>query len=216
MRKNFSRVRLCVLVAEGASRLTFDRLVREVIAGGADCIQLREKGLSDRVLLERARACRRAVGDAGEECIFIVNDRPDIAVLAQADGVHLGQDDMPPAEARRIVGPDALVGVSTHEPAQIAAAEADGADYLGIGAVFPTATKEIEVRGLEYVRVAARAASRPFLAIGGITLGNVRDVIRAGAPGVAVFSAVVASADPRAATRAFRDAIDAAGSGRPG
>ena len=114
------------------------------------------------------------------------------------------------SDARRVAGPDAICGVSTHEVGQIAAAEAAGADYLGIGAVFATATKEIEIRGLGYVRAAASAAKRPFLAIGGITLANVRDVIRAGAPGVAVFSAIVASDDPRAATRAFKDAIAAA------
>jgi thiamine-phosphate pyrophosphorylase len=214
MKRDFSRVRLCVLVAEGVSRLPFDQLVREVIAGGADCIQLREKGISDRVLLERARACRRAVDDAGAACVLIVNDRPDIAALAGADGVHVGQDDLPPAQARRIAGPDAVVGVSTHEPAEIAAAEAAGADYLGIGAVFLTATKDIEVRGLDYVRAAARTASRPFLAIGGITLDNVGEVIRAGAPGVAVFSAVVGSDDPRSVTRAFKDAIEAALAGK--
>ncbi len=108
------------------------------------------------------------------------------------------------------MGPDVLVGVSTCEVSQIAAAERDGADYLGVGAVFPTGTKEVEVRGVDYVRAAADAATVPFLAIGGITLDNVAAVIGAGAPGVAVFSALVASRAPRAAARAMRDAIESA------
>lgn len=209
MKKDFSAVRLCVLVADGVSHLPFDALVREVAAGGADCIQLREKSASDAVLLDRARACRDACDESGR-CIFIVNDRPDIAVRSGADGVHIGRADAPAADARRVIGPDRLLGVSAYDLDELAAAEAAGADYTGVGAVYPTATKEIAVTGLDLVRAVSRAATRPFLAIGGIDLSNVRDVILAGAPGVAVFSAIVASKDPRAATREMKEIIASA------
>jgi thiamine-phosphate diphosphorylase len=208
MKRDFSSVRLCVLVADGVSALPFEKLVSEVVAGGADCVQLREKGVADSVLLERASICRRACDKAG--AIFIVNDRPDIAVLSEADGVHVGQSDLPAAAARRIMGPYAILGVSATNLCELTAAERSGADYVGIGAVFPTATKDIEAKGLEFVREAARIATRPLLAIGGINDSNVGAVILAGATGVAVFSAVVSADDPRSATRRLADTIDRA------
>ena len=209
MKPDFSSVRLCVLVAGGVSRLPFEALVREVVAGGADCIQLREKSAAESVILSEAAVCRNACG-AARSCLFIMNDRPDLAVRAGADGVHIGSSDTPPTEARRIIGPDRVLGVSAYTVEEIRAAEAAGADYLGVGAVFPTATKEIEIRGLEIVREAARAASIHWLAIGGITQANVRDVILAGAPGIAVFSAIVAAENPRKATREMKERIERA------
>lgn len=210
MKKDFRRVRLCVLVAEGSSRLPLDQLVGEIAAGGADCVQLREKGISDRAFLERAIVCRRAAG----RCLFVVNDRPDIAILSGADGVHVGQDDLPAEAVRRLVGPDMAIGVSTTTLEEIPSAEA-WADYLGVGAVFTTTTKEdAKYPGLAYVREAARVARLPFVAIGGINPGNVASVIAAGAPGVAVSACVVKSDDPREATRALKEAIDAALAGR--
>lgn len=203
MKPDFSNVRLCVLVCDAVSTLPLARLVSEIVAGGADCIQLREKGIPDSLLLERALICREASGDA----IFVVNDRPDIALLSEADGVHVGQEDLPGREARAVVGPDMLVGISTSRLEELEKAEADGADYLGVGAVFPTGTKDVEVKGLSYVSAAAARASVPFLAIGGITAENVGEVIAAGANAVAVFGAVVQSRDPRSAARRMKDAV---------
>ncbi|MCD6406130.1 MAG: thiamine phosphate synthase [Planctomycetes bacterium] len=203
MKKDFSTVRLCVLVSSRHITLPFSRLVQEVVAGGADCIQLREKGLGDAKLLEIAKICR----DICRDRIFIVNDRPDIARLSCADGVHVGQGDLPGPAARRIVGPDALVGISTANAAELAAAEEAGADYVGVGSVFASPTKNARIGGLEYVRLTAEVARVPFLAIGGINLDNVARVVAAGARGVAVSSAVIASRDPRGAAEAIREAV---------
>lgn len=203
MKKDFSSVRLCVLISSGFSPLPLGRLTREVVLGGADCVQLRLKGISDREFLEIALECRRAAGEA----LFIVNDRPDIAALSGADGVHVGQDDLPGRAVRQIIGDEALLGISTANAAQLAQAEDAGADYLGVGCVFPTTTKEIAVEGLEYVEEASRLTGLPFLAIGGINLENVGRVIRAGAPGVAVCSAIIADEDPQKAAAELKEAI---------
>ncbi|MHC4712153.1 MAG: thiamine phosphate synthase [Planctomycetota bacterium] len=206
MKRSLESVRLCVLISEGFSDLSLPELVREVVTGGADCIQLREKNVPDRRLLERARACRQACDDA----IFIVNDRPDIAVIAEADGVHVGQGDLPPAAARRIVGDDLILGVSASTREHVVAAQREGADYLGVGALFPTGTKDVSARGLDLIREVAGIVTVPFLAIGGIDHENVASVIRTGAPGVAVCSAIIGSEDPRGAARAMRETILAA------
>ena len=203
MKPEIGSVRLAVLVADGVSRLPFGNLVREVVAGGADMIQLREKNLPDSMLLEHARICR----DAARDVLFIVNDRPDIAVLANADGVHVGQLDLPCSAARQIVGLGALVGVSVYTQDELAVAQSVGADYLGVGAVFETSTKDAPVSGLAFVRAAARLAKVPLIAIGGIGRDNVSSVVASGVRAVAVFSAVIASADPRAATRSLKDAL---------
>lgn len=210
MKADFSRVRLAVLVTDGISNLPFDKLVREVVAGGADCIQLREKTLSDEALLERARICR----EIGRDCIFIVNDRPDIALLSEADGVHVGPEDTPVAEARRIVGDNVVVGASAYSVPDIKSAEDAGADYIGVGAAFPTETKDAQVTGLTLISEAARISRIPFIAIGGINHGNVASVIRAGARGVAVCSAIISAADPRRATEEMKAAIVAGGGGQ--
>lgn len=185
------------------SRFSLAELVRLVVEGGADCVQLREKAVGDRELLERAKACRQAA----EGCLFIVNDRPDVAVLSGADGVHVGQRDLPPAEARRIIGDGRLLGVSTSQARELAAAEALGADYLGVGCIFETDTKRVEVRGLDFLTRAATLATVPFLAIGGINHDNVAQVIRAGARGVAVSSAVISADDPLEAAREMKKRI---------
>src|SRR5205823_13726171 len=127
-----------------------DWTIREAGAGGAHMIQLREKSLSDRALLGRARQVRHWTHEAG--LLFIMNDRPDLARLVEADGVHLGQDELPIKEARRIVGPDLLIGISTHDIDQVRRAVLDGASYLGVGPVFPSTTKEFsDLPGLEFV-----------------------------------------------------------------
>jgi thiamine-phosphate pyrophosphorylase len=205
--------RLCVLVTESLCRLSLAGTVREACAGGAQLIQLREKGLDDRRLLALAREVRRITRSC--EVLFIVNDRPDIALLAEADGVHLGQDDLPIHEARRIVGPAALIGVSTHDLEQVRQAVLAGASYLGVGPTFASRTKDFAAHaGLDFVRQAAAETALPAFALGGITADNVGQVLAAGARRIAVSHAVCAADDPRKAAAALRTAVD--GAGEPG
>jgi thiamine-phosphate pyrophosphorylase len=172
------------------------------LAGGSRLIQLREKEWpSGRVLplAERLRA-RCAAADA----TFIVNDRVDLAVAARADGVHVGQDDLPARAVRPLLRPGMILGVSTHSVAQARAAQADGADYIAVGSMFPTRSKaEFELVGTDLLRKLRGEIRVPLVGIGGITPANVGEVITAGADGVAVISAVCAAADPRAAAERF-------------
>ncbi len=158
------------------------------LAGGCRTVQYRDKQASPAALLARALPLAQACRDAG--AVFIVNDRLDVAILAGASGCHLGQDDLPLAEARRISPRGFLLGASTHDVVEARRAEAEGADYVGVGAVFPTTTKgdAVEPRGLRLVAEVAAAVTIPAIAISGITRSNVRDVIRAGASGFAVIS----------------------------
>ena len=205
-RSNLEAAQLCVLVSTHLCRASLTGTVREAAAGGAQVIQFREKNVDDRTLLERARDVRLVTRKAG--VLFILNDRPDLARLAQADGVHLGQQDLSVREARRIVGPDALIGVSTHNLAQLRQAVLDGASYVGVGPTFPSSTKEFEyLAGLEFTRAAAAETSLPAFAIGGINVENVAAVVGAGARRVAVSAAVCQADDPRAAAAALRRAL---------
>ena len=177
-----------------------------VLAGGADVVQLREKELEGGELLRRARALRRLTERFS--ALFIVNDRPDVAVLSGADGVHLGQEDLPVEEVRRMVGPEMIIGLSTHTPEQAAEAEGRGADYVGVGPVFPTGTKGYaEGGGSELVSRLCGATALPTVAIGGITPENVVGVLKAGAQAVAVCAALCGADDPAQAARAFLRAI---------
>jgi thiamine-phosphate pyrophosphorylase len=199
--------RLMVLVGGLPTLGDLTWIVGETLAAGADAIQLREKGVADRELLHRAREVRILTAQARAR--FILNDRPDLARLAGADGVHLGQDDMSLRDARRIVGPSALIGVSTHDRAQLDQAVVAGAGYLGVGPVFASATKDFsDFAGLAYVRLAAETTNLPWFAIGGIGIENVEQVLEAGATRVAVSSAVVRADSPRAATKALRAMVD--------
>lgn len=205
-RGRLADARLYVLVTESLCRASLEGTIREAVDGGADVIQLREKDLSDRVLLARARDVRQLTRRLG--ALFIVNDRPDIAVLAEADGVHLGQDDMPLQEARRLLGPDALIGVSTHDLAQLQRAILEGANYLGVGPTFASATKSFAaLAGLEFVRQAMALTTLPAFALGGITAENIDQVVAVGATRVAVSQAICAADDPRAAARVLRRAL---------
>jgi thiamine-phosphate pyrophosphorylase len=198
--------RLYELVGESSCRSGLERTVRGALAGGAHVIQLREKGVSDRALLARARAVRRWTAQSG--ALFIMNDRPDLAVLADADGVHVGQDELPVAEVRRIVGAACLVGVSTHTLEQARAAVRDGADYLGVGPVFASRTKQFErFAGLALVRAVSSAIRTPAFAIGGIDERNLAEVLEAGAERVAVSAAVCRAEDPTAAARRLLEAL---------
>jgi thiamine-phosphate pyrophosphorylase len=183
-----------------------DRLstVEPALRGGVDIFQLRDKHASDDELLRAAQAARRLCDEQG--ALFVVNDRPDIAVAARADGVHLGQDDMAVEDARAIVGPDLLIGRSTHSPEQIDGAA--GADYIGVGPVHATPTKlGRPAVGVELVRYAAANARVPFFAIGGLDATTLPAAVRAGATRAAVVRAISEAADPEAAARALRAAL---------
>lgn len=202
-RHRLTHAQLCVLVSGVGCLGAVDLTIKEAVAGGADMIQLREKTLSDRDLIERARRVRRCTREVG--VLFIVNDRPDIARLVEADGVHLGQDDLSVHDARRILGPDALIGVSTHDLQQLRQAILDGASYVGVGPTFSSGTKEFEeLAGLEFVRAATAETSLPAFVIGGIRLETIDEAVEAGAVRVAVAQAVCQAEDPQQAARALR------------
>jgi thiamine-phosphate pyrophosphorylase len=183
-------------------------LLDAVIAGGARMVQLREKTWPSGQILPLAEALRARCRKAG--VTFVMNDRVDLALALDADGVHLGQDDLPPRLARPLLRPGMILGVSTHSVEQARRAQADGADYVAVGAMFPTQTKpDFELVGPALVRAVRGEVRVPLVGIGGITPDNVGDVIRAGADGVAVISAVCAAPDPTATTRSFLRAISA-------
>jgi thiamine-phosphate pyrophosphorylase len=178
-----------------------EELLDAALRGGVDVLQLRDKDLSDEELVAAARRFRRACDRHG--ALFVLNDRPELAERCDADGVHVGQDDAPVAEARRIVGEARLVGLSTHAREQML--DAGTADYVGVGTIFETPTKPgNDAAGLELVRVARHAARVPWFAIGGIDRSNVGEVVAAGAAGVAVVRAIRDAADPEEAARALR------------
>jgi thiamine-phosphate pyrophosphorylase len=185
-----------------------EKIVRESVAGGVTVVQLREKDAGTREFLRQALALRQTASRLGIP--FIINDRVDVALACRADGVHLGQEDMPCALARGIVGKHMTIGVSVSTVDEAVEAEADGADYLGVGPLFATATKvdTVPATGLGILQAIRRAVRIPLVGIGGLNAANAGDVIRAGADGVAVVSAIIASPDPEAAARAIRSAID--------
>lgn len=172
------------------SNCTHEEIVRMLLDGGASFIQLRDKEASGRELLDQAIACLKLTREAG--ATLIINDRVDVALTAGADGVHLGQDDLSVDEAREILGEDKIIGVSTHSIDQFRAALETSANYIALGPVFPTLTKEntAPVVGLEMVREARKLTDRPLVAIGGINLGRAPEIIEAGADCVAVISAL--------------------------
>ena len=203
LRTRLASARLYVLVTQAIARRPAEEAAQLALRGGADIIQLREKELSDREYLDLARRIGRLVRDAKK--LFIVNDRVAIARLAGADGVHLGQDDLPAKAARKILGPDAIIGVSTHNIAQARQAVDDGADYIGVGPIYPTRTRGYETGvGTAYIReVVAANISLPFFAIGSVNLENLGEVLSAGATRVAVSSAIIGASDISAAAAAF-------------
>jgi thiamine-phosphate pyrophosphorylase len=193
-------------VARGRDLVT---LLEATIAGGCRMVQLREKQWPSGRLLALAGQLLARCREAG--ATFIVNDRVDLAVALGADGVHVGQDDLPPGLARPMLRPGMLLGVSTHSLEQARTAQAAGADYVAVGAMFPTATKpDFELVGPDLIRKLRTEIRAPLIGIGGITHDNVGEVIQAGAAGVAVISAVCAADDPEHATRGFIEAIRAA------
>jgi len=203
-------LRLYVITDRVLSGRSHEAQAEAAIAGGATAIQLRDKTAPARVLVEVGE--RLAVLCRARGVVFIVNDRADVAMACGADGVHVGEDDLPVAAARRLLGPAKIVGASAGTVEAARRAEAEGADYLGVGAVFSTGTKADagEAIGLEALARIARAVRIPVVGIGGITVENAAAVIRAGAAGVAVVSAVVAQPDIAAAARALRAQVDGA------
>jgi thiamine-phosphate pyrophosphorylase len=188
------------LVLDAAHAHVLDPALR----GGVDVVQLRDKELPDEELVGAAEPFRRACAEHG--ALFVLNDRPGLVEACAADGVHVGQSDASVADARAAVGDDRIVGLSIETDAQLEAIE--GADYLGVGAVFATPTKAESVAGgLELVRATAARVRVPWFAIGGIDLANVAEVAAAGAPGVAVVRAIRDADEPEAAARALRAAL---------
>ncbi|MDQ3815324.1 MAG: thiamine phosphate synthase [Armatimonadota bacterium] len=186
-------------------------IARAALAGGAAIIQLRDKSSSLPRLLETARELRRLTRSA--RALFIINDRVDVALAVQADGVHLGPDDMPLAEARRVLGPHRLIGASCGDVEEARRAERAGADYIGAGAIFGTATKHDAGApiGLEALRAIVAATTLPVAAIGGVNRDNIAAVMAAGADMACVVSAVASAGNESAMTAATRDLIEAAG-----
>jgi thiamine-phosphate pyrophosphorylase len=183
-------------------------LLRGAVAGGVDIVQLRDKELPDDELAAVANAARALCERLG--ALLIINDRPDFALDAGADGVHVGQDDIPVAKVREMVGPDMLIGLSTHATAEIDAVDRELVDYIGVGPVHETPTKPGRPAvGPELVRYAAAHASVPFFAIGGLGAENLGEVLDAGATRVCVLRAISDARDPEAAARALRAQIDA-------
>ena len=183
-------------------------VVREMIAGGIGIIQYREKRprKSYAAMLEECRAIRDMTRQAG--VLFIINDYPDIALLVGADGVHVGQDDLPVSEVRRLIGADKLIGLSTHSPEQAAAAVQAGADYIGVGPIFTTQTKEDVCApvGLGYLDHVVRTCPLPFVAIGGIKEHNLDRVLEKGARTVCLVTEIVGAPDIAATVRRLQAA----------
>jgi len=201
------------LVTQGdrsAGRSTLD-VIEAAIAGGVDVIQLREKNATARERYDLGREVRERTAEAGVP--LIVNDRVDLALAIDAEGVHLGDDDLPVAVARELLGADRVIGRSVSTVAGAREAAAAGADYLGVGAVFATRSKDVADEqaeiGLETVREVANAVSIPTVAIGGIETANAADAVAAGADGVAIISAITAVDDPEKETRELADAVAA-------
>jgi thiamine-phosphate pyrophosphorylase len=192
-----------------------DEFLAAALSGGVDLLQLRMKDTSDEEIVGAGRRFATAAADHG--ALFILNDRPDLVSATGADGVHVGQDDAAVADARALVGPERIVGLSTHSPSQIDAASGVGVDYIGVGPVHETPTKPGRPAvGLELVRYAAAHATVPFFAIGGISPANVHAVRKAGATRIAVVRALTEAPHVEHAARALRTAIVAGTEARVG
>lgn len=198
-----ARVYLCT-----ADRPDLAEFVTAVCDAGVDIVQLRDKELDDGRIVERAAVARQAAHASG--ALFVLNDRPDLAVACGADGVHVGQDDVPAAEARRIVGPDALVGLSTHAPEELAASAGEPVDYVSAGPVEPTPTKPGRPgTGLDYIRLAAQRSPHPFFVTGGVSPATLPAIAVAGATRFVVVRALTEAADPSAVAKELRRLVDA-------
>lgn len=207
-RERLAAARLYMVCGANPDGSELPTLLRGASAGGVDIIQLREKHLPDEELASVAKAARILCEQLGT--LLIVNDRPWVAREAEADGVHVGQDDIPADELRELVGPDMLIGLSTHTPAQIDAVDASVVDYIGVGPIHETPTKPGRPAvGVELIRYAAAHAPVPFFVIGGLDAGNLAEVLDAGATRVCALRAIAAAEDPRSAAQTLREQLDA-------
>jgi thiamine-phosphate pyrophosphorylase len=210
-RRKLAEARLYLVCDAGPPGRSLDTLLAEALANGADMVQLRDKDLDDEELVEAARGFR-AAADAAQG-LFFINDRPDLVEACEADGVHVGQEDIAPSDARVVLPTDALLGLSTHSREQIEDAQELGdeaPDYISVGPIWETPTKQGRPGvGLELIDTAARIARLPWFAIGGIDPGNVGEVVAAGARRVVVVRAIRDAEDPAAAARDLRDAVEA-------
>lgn len=194
-----------VCAADGREGLA--GLLGEAVAGGVQVVQLREKELPDAELRPLAEAGRALCERMG--ALFVLNDNPRVAAGVGADGVHVGQEDMPVAQVRELVGPEMLIGLSTHSPEQIEAVDAGLVDYIGVGPIHETPTKPGRPAvGLELIRYAAARAPVPFFAIGGLDAGNAGEALEAGAQRIVVLRAIADAPDPRAAAGELRALLD--------
>ncbi|MCX8140680.1 MAG: thiamine phosphate synthase [Gemmataceae bacterium] len=202
-----AQARLYWLFTPSAAGERWEWRLEQALSGGVQVVQLREKHLADRACLQLAQALRRRCHQA--RVLFLVNDRPDLALWSEADGVHLGQDDLPIAQARHLLGREALIGVSTHTIEQVHQAWQQGADYIGIGPVFPSQTKAFDhFPGLEFVRQATAVSVRPAFALGGITPENLLHVLAAGARRIAVSACLSQASDPASIAAQLRALLD--------
>jgi thiamine-phosphate pyrophosphorylase len=212
-RDRLTRVRIYLITDAAPQVRPIEHFLREAVAGGVGMVQLREKHMADAALLDVAARCSVVCRSLGVP--FIVNDRVDIALASGADGVHLGQDDLPVASARRLGGDRLIVGLSTHSQAQIEAAEHEDVDYIGVGPIWATPTKEGRPPvGVSLVRCAAQRAAQPFFAIGGLEPDNVAEVVAAGGERVSVLRWITRAADPKHAARDLFERLEAARSAR--
>jgi thiamine-phosphate pyrophosphorylase len=186
-----------------------DSVIEQAVAGGVQIVQLREKNLSGRDFFNQALRIRDLTRKLGVP--MIINDRLDIAMAVQADGVHLGQSDIPFKEARTILGNDAIIGLSVETRDQVLEADTFDVDYLGVGSIFDTSTKrDITIFGIEGLVYARKNTRHPIVAIGGINQSNVEAVIKAGADGIAVISAICSTADPAQSAKRLLTLVDKA------
>jgi thiamine-phosphate pyrophosphorylase len=212
LRRERLRTARLYFVCEARPQTDLEALLRAALTGGADIVQLREKELG-RAEIERAAATYRRIADTFS-ALFIVNDDPELARICDADGVHVGQDDVSAEQARELLGPDAIIGLSTHSQEQIAASAERPVDYISVGPVWETPTKEGRPGvGLDLISHATENAPHPFFAIGGIDSSNAEQVVSAGAERLCVVRAIRDSADPEAAATELRQAFGTGGRG---
>lgn len=205
------RMKLYVLISSNIATRSVKETAGLAIDGGADAIQLREKTITDSEFMLLARDIRDITAKRGT--LLIINDRVNVAMEIDADGIHLGQHDMRVTEARNIIGNGKIIGISTHDIEQARQAQNEGADYIAIGPVYPTGTKDYEPPvGIKVVREISREISIPFIAIGAITPDNLDEVLKAGASGVAVCSAITRSKDILSSAKQFKSRLMAEGS----
>lgn len=201
--KRLAECRLYVIIDGRGSSDDFAALVSQLVEAEVDVLQLRDKGLNDRQLVERARVLRQLTSN--KQTLAVVNDRADVARVVHAEGVHVGQEELTVKEVRAVLGPQSLVGLSTHSVEQARAAVLDGASYIGVGPTFPSATKQFEsFGGLALLQAVAAEVRLPAFAIGGIALENIDAVLQIGVERVAIGHAIINAADPKAAAAEFK------------